>query len=168
MKSLSIVSVVFVASVAVLSGSRLAVAQATLQTHIIWSIAHEGCSAFSDNAPNPPETMRACFLAKESRNPEATALLTTVAPSELVEAIKQSLTLAYDQYQIPANFEWVLSHEHQLELFRELGRSKDYRQIRTIYYRKQLHNPNARNVLSATVQGFSTQRPPSSRKKTSR
>lgn len=137
------------ALVAVLSCCWPAAAQTVLQNHIIWSIAHEGCSAFSGNTLNPPETMRGCFLAKEVRNAEATTLLRVVPPDQLADNIRQSLTFAYDQYQIPANFEWVLSHENQLELFRELGRSKDYRQIRTIYYRKQQHNPNAKNVLSA-------------------
>src|ERR1700733_2131033 len=137
------------ALVIVLSHHEPAAAQTSVQNHIVWSIAHEGCSAFSGNTLNPPETMRACFLSKETRNPEATTLLKAVPSDQLAEIIKQALPFAFVQYQIPANFEWVLSHESQLELFRELGRSKSYGQIRTLYYRKQLHNPNAKNVLSA-------------------
>jgi Subtilase family len=123
--------------------------ETVLQSHVEWSIAHEGCDAFSGNTPKSPETMRSCFLIKESHNPEAFNLLKSVSVEELSLAIKRALPLAYEHYQIPANFEWVLSHEHQLELFRDLDRSGNYRRIRMTYYRLQEHNPNARYVLSA-------------------
>jgi subtilisin family serine protease len=139
---------ILVSATAILS-VHLAAAQTVLQGHILWSIAHEGCKAYSGNTLNPPEIMRACFLAKESRNEQATKLIRDQSTDELAEKIKQSLPIAYDQYQIPAQFEWVLSHEHQLELFRELGRTGHYRRLRSIYYQLQQHNPNAKNVLSA-------------------
>lgn len=129
--------------------SQSSAAQTVLQSHIIWSIAHEGCRAFSGNQLNPTEAMRQCFIAKETGNPDAGNLLKTAPADKLLDAVKESLILAYSEYQIPANFEWVLSHERQLELFRELGRSKDYEQIRAIYYQKQAHNPNAKYALSA-------------------
>jgi len=142
-------SLSFAAAIAALSCFHSATAQTALQDHIAWSIAHEGCAAFSGNTLNPPKALRECFLQKERHNEEATRLLRELSSDELARAIEQSLPLAYKQYQIPANFEWVLSHEHQLNLFRELGRSKGYSRIRTIYYLRQLHNPNAKNVLNA-------------------
>jgi len=132
-----------------LTHGQLPASETSLQSHIVWSIAHEGCSAFSGNISKSAEAMRPCFLAKEAHNPEAFNLLKSAPTDDLALAIKRSLPIAYKQYEIPANFEWVLTHEHQLELFRDLERSANYGRIRSIYFQLQEHNPNAKNVLSA-------------------
>jgi hypothetical protein len=133
-------------------------AQAVLRTHIEWSVAHEGCEAYSGNNFKPVEELRKCFIKKEAGSPVATDLISHATAAELQEALKEGVELAYTEYHIPENFEWVLSHENQLGLFRDLEASKDYGRIRSIYRELQGHNPNAKNALSAIsdkqIQGF--------------
>lgn len=87
-------------------------------------------------------------------------MIRNASEAELQVAINDAIGLAYTEYHIPDNFEWVLSHENQLGLFRDLAASKDYARIRAIYRELQNHNPNARNALSAIsdkqIQGFLT------------
>lgn len=140
---------VAIVAVRVLLVCQFAHAQTDLIAHVEWSITHEGCDVYSGNTPRPLDLLRMCFLEKESHNPEASDLLRQATVAELDGAIKEAVKRAYSDYHIPENFEWVLSHENQLGLFRELADSEDYPRIRAIYRELQSHNPNARNALSA-------------------
>jgi subtilisin family serine protease len=140
---------VAIVAVLVLSGCQFAHAQTDLIAHLEWSVSHEGCDVYSGNDPRPLDLLRMCFLEKESHNPQATDLLRQATAAELERAIKEAVKRAYTDYQIRENFEWVLSHENQLGVFRELAESQDYLRIRVIYRESQSHNPNARNALSA-------------------
>jgi subtilisin family serine protease len=130
---------------------QLVLSETPLESHVLWTIAHEGCNAYSGDEMKAIRLLRQCFIEKETEahNPQATRLLIKASDSDLLEATRAALSLAYVRYQISENFEWVLSHESQLNLFRELGQSKNYQKIRMIYHRLQGHNPNARNILSA-------------------
>ena len=129
-----------------------------LVAHVTWSIYHEGCRVFFAPSGNPLEDqlrpigeLRACFLQTQRHNPGATQLIRDASDEILEQAIQAAVKNIPVTYSLFENFKWVAVHEGQLAAFRRLGNAGAYEGIREIYATKQLHNPNAHNLLAAST-----------------
>jgi subtilisin family serine protease len=129
--------------------------RALLET-INWSIAHEGCRAFYSPIPGeradrlkPASDLRACYLDSQRQNQNAIQLLNSTSLDKIATATQEAIRQIPDAYQLRTNFDWVLMHEGQLGVMKQLDRASDFESIRRLYATYQAHNPNARALLAA-------------------
>ena len=72
-------------------------------------MAHEGCQAYSGDKLRPIPELRDCFPSKEAHNNDAVVLIKNATDGQLHDTVIEAVKLAYTLYQIPENFEWVLT-----------------------------------------------------------
>ena len=119
-----------------------------LVDEVLWSIAHEGCDVFSGEQMRPLLELRQCFAATQTA-PEASVRINATPLDTLRQATLRAVVRSYDEYQIRANFDWVMDHEGKRGEFVALAQQKDYPTIRSKYKDLQHHNDKAVNALSA-------------------
>jgi subtilisin family serine protease len=114
----------------------------------ISAIALKGCDAYVGNSLKSSASLRSCFETN-AKSPDDAARLKSLSSSAITEAAGLAVRRIWDQYQVRANFNWVMDHEGQRGNFESLAHKNDVTRIREIYRSKQAHNPDAENILSA-------------------
>lgn len=129
--------------------------QRELESHIGWSVAHEGCPAYGKSETStradfllPAPKLRQCFLAVQEHNPDAYKLIAKVRDTAIIETTTEAIKSAKTEYKVRENLEWVLQHEGQASYFRALAASGNFSAIRSKYKQLQAHNSNAENALT--------------------
>jgi subtilisin family serine protease len=115
---------------------------------VLWSIAHEGCDVFTGDQMRPLPDLQKCYSSTQ-QGAEASSLIETASLDTIKIATLRALARSYDEYQIPANFDWVMDHEGERSTFVALAQRNSYSEIRSIYKALQAHNDKAANALSA-------------------
>jgi len=135
--------------VLVLSSSVRAAGLSELDKHISWSVFHEGCSAWSGASLVAGDVFKPCALAAEKDNPSARAIIAAATANEIESALSQAVGDIPQTYNLVAHFSWVLYNQGLLQRFQAFKSQGNFAAIRDQYYRSEVDNPNARNLLAA-------------------
>lgn len=120
-----------------------------LDKHIAWTVFHEGCRAWNGANLVPGDVFKPCALEAEKDNPSAKAIIAAASADEIESALSQAVADIPQTYTLVGNFSWVLYHEGLLQRFQAYKAQGNFAAIRDQYYRSQVDNPNARNLLAA-------------------
>lgn len=126
-----------------------------LYTNVRWAIFHEGCNVFDvrsepgDDALAPAAERRACYLAVQRHNTEASQVIANATDDALDEVATRAAADIPKAFNLREHLLWVMDHEGQRGAFRRLVRDGQFPTVRFVYRRLQSHNDNARNLLAA-------------------
>lgn len=150
-----VLAVLFASSI--FGGSAYADFKSELKQNIKWSIFHEGCHVFYvpqgkgplEDEVLPASNLRQCYYNTQQHNQGAQNLIAEANDDLLLQVTMEAIQEIPDEFHLFENFQWVADHEGQEETFRVRNGQGNYESIRSIYFEKQRHNPNAADLLSA-------------------
>jgi len=135
----------------------------SLKQNVKWCIFHEGCRVYTvQQAGDDPSNqqvadigwLRGCFMDKQGHNQAAQDEIRNANDALLKDVTIEAAKEVPGEFQLDENLQWVVYHEGQMVAFRQMNARSDFEGIRSVYFDKQSHNPNAANLLSAVTNQY--------------
>ena len=135
----------------------------SLEQNVKWCIFHEGCRVYTVQTAGEDPTnqqvadigwLRTCFMDAQRDNQAAQNEIRNANDDLLADVTMQAANEIPGEFQLDGALQWVAYHEGQMVAFREMNAASNFEGIRSVYFDKQSHNPNAANLLSAVTNQY--------------